>query len=173
MEKLVEKGLTKSIGLSNFNSVQIADVLEKGRVKPVTNQVECHPYLGQAKLFDFCKERGITITAYSPLGSPDRPWAQPGEPLLLEDPKIKAIAARHSKSPAQVLIRWQVQRGIIVIPKSVTPTRIEENANIFDFKLSVDEMKEIESFDCNGRLLDGGILDGFSAHPHFPFNIEF
>merc|ERR1712130_330760 len=173
MEKLVEKGLTKSIGLSNFNSVQIADVLEKGSVKPVTNQVECHPYLGQAKLFDFCKERGITITAYSPLGSPDRLWAQPGEPLLLEDPKIKAIAAKHSKSPAQVLIRWQVQRGIIVIPKSVTPMRIEENANIFDFKLSVDEMKEIESFDCNGRLLDGGILDGFAAHPHFPFNLEF
>merc|ERR1712130_1003884 len=174
MEKLVEKGLTKSIGLSNFNSVQIADVLEKGSVKPVTNQVECHPYLGQAKLFDFCKERGITITAYSPLGSPDRPWAQPGEPLLLEDPKIKAIAAKHSKSPAQVLIRWQVQRGIIVIPKSVTPMRIEENANIFDFKLSVDEMKEIESFDCNGRLFDWRRFDdGFAVHPHFPFNIEF
>jgi len=175
MEKLVEKGLTKSIGLSNFNSVQIADVLEKGSVKPVTNQVECHPYLGQAKLFDFCKERGITITAYSPLGSPDRPWAQPGEPLLLDDPKIKAIATKHSKSPAQVLIRWQVQRGIIVIPKSVTPTRIEENANVFDFQLSADEMKEIESFDCNGRLIQP-LIDGKprdAAHPHFPFHLEF
>jgi len=173
MEKLVEKGLTKSIGLSNFNSAQIADVLEKGSVKPVTNQVECHHYLGQAKLFGFCKERDISITAYSPLGSPDRPWAQPGEPLLLDDPKIKAIATRHSKSPAQVLIRWQVQRGIIVIPKSVTPTRIEENANIFDFKLSEEEMKEIASFDCNGRLLGAKILDGFAAHPHFPFNLDF
>ena len=169
MEKLVEKGLTKSIGLSNFNSVQIADVLEKGSVKPVTNQVECHPYLGQAKLLDFCKERGITITAYSPLGSPDRPWAQPGEPLLLDDPKIKAIATKHSKSPAQVLIRWQVQRGVIVIPKSVTLTRIEENANVFDFQLSVEEMKEIESFDCNGRL----ILPLWNAHPHFPFHLQF
>jgi len=175
MEKLVKKGLTKSIGLSSFNSEQIADVLEKGSVKPVTNQVECHPYLGQAKLFEFCKERGITITAYSPLGSPDRPWAQPGEPLLLDDPKIKAIATKHSKSPAQVLIRWQVQRGVIVIPKSVTPARIEENANIFDFQLSVEEMKEIESFDCNGRLIQP-MLEGKprdAAHPHFPFHIEF
>ena len=169
MEKLVEKGLTKSIGLSNFNSMQIADVLEKGSVKPVTNQVECHPYLGQAKLLDFCKERGITITAYSPLGSPDRPWAQPGEPLLLDDPKIKAIATKHSKSPAQVLIRWQVQRGVIVIPKSVTPTRIEENFNVFDFQLSAEEMKEMESFE-RGRLSP---MEMFAAHPHYPFHIEF
>ena len=170
MEKLVKKGLTKSIGLSSFNSEQIADVLAKGSVKPVTNQVECHPYLGQAKLLDFCKERGITITAYSPLGSPDRPWAQPGEPLLLDDPKVKAIASKHSKSPAQVLIRWQVQRGVIVIPKSVTPARIEENANIFDFQLSAEEMKKIESIDCNGRLSP---MEVFAAHPHYPFHAEF
>jgi len=170
MEKLVKKGLTKSIGLSSFNSEQIADVLEKGSVKPVTNQVECHPYLGQGKLFAFCKERGITITAFSPLGSPDRPWAKPGEPLLLEDPKIQAIASKHSKSTAQVLIRWQVQRGVVVIPKSVTATRIEENANIFDFQLSSEEMKEIESFDCNGRLSP---MEVFANHPHYPFHIEF
>jgi diketogulonate reductase-like aldo/keto reductase len=169
MEKLVKKGLTKSIGLSNFNSEQITDVLEKGSLKPVTNQVECHPYLGQGKLFAFCKERGITITAYSPLGSPDRPWAKPGEPLLMEDPKIKAIANKHSKSPAQVLIRWQVQRGVVVIPKSVTAARIEENANIFDFQLSAGEMKEIESFE-KGRLSP---MEVFSAHPHYPFHIEF
>jgi len=170
MEKLVKKGLTKSIGLSSFNSEQIADVLEKGSLKPVTNQVECHPYLGQGKLLAFCKERGITITAFSPLGSPDRPWAKPGEPLLLEDPKIKAIATKHSKSTAQVLIRWQVQRGVVVIPKSVTATRIEENANIFDFELSEEEMKEIESFDCNGRL---SAMELFANHPHYPFHAEF
>jgi len=169
MEKLVKKGLTKSIGLSSFNSEQISDLLEKGSVKPVTNQVECHPYLGQAKLFAFCKERGITITAFSPLGSPDRPWAKPGEPLLLEDPKIKAIANKHSKSPAQVVIRWQVQRGIIVIPKSVTPSRIEENFNVFDFQLSAEEMKEMESFE-RGRLSP---MEMFAAHPHYPFHIEF
>merc|ERR1712088_1124161 len=170
MEKLVEKGLVKSIGVSNFNSNQIEDILARGSIKPVTNQVECHPYLGQAKLLDFCRARGITITAYSPLGSPDRPWAKPGEPLLLDDPKIKAIASKHSKTAAQVVIRWQVQRGVVVIPKSVTSSRIEENGNIFDFQLSEEETKEMESFDCNGRLSP---MEVFAAHPHYPFHIEF
>merc|ERR1712066_158885 len=172
MEKLVKLGLVKSIGPSNFNSKQIEDILARGSIKPVTNQVECHPYLSQAKLLAFCKERGITITAYSPLGSPDRPWAKPGDPSLLDDPKIKAIAAKHSKSSAQVLIRWQVQRGVIVIPKSVTPNRIEENANIFDFQLSAEQMEEIESFDCNGRMIVPMVVGKprDAAHPHFPFH---
>ena len=85
MEKLVEKGLTKAIGLSNFNSEQVKDVLDKGTVKPVTNQVECHPYLGQAKLLAFCKERGITITAYSPLGK-SLPHSSVGTVSLLRLP---------------------------------------------------------------------------------------
>jgi len=175
MEQLVTKGLTRAIGVSNFNSLQIKDILEKGSIKPVTNQVECHPYLGQAKLLAYCQERGITLTAYSPLGSPDRPWAQPGDPLLLEDPKIRAIAANHAKSPAQVLIRWQIQRGVIVIPKSVTPARIQENGDVFDFTLTDQEMKDIAGFDCNGRLIvpmvEGKPRD--ASHPHFPFHVEF
>jgi len=175
MEKLVEKGLVKSIGVSNFNSVQIADILEKGKIVPATNQVECHPYLNQSKLLNFCKERGITITAYSPLGSPDRPWAKPDDVKLLDDAKLRAIAAKYNKSTAQLLIRWQVQRGVIVIPKSVTPSRIEENFNVFDFELTAEEMKEIDSFDCAGRIilpmLNGKPRD--AGHPHFPFNIEF
>merc|ERR1719270_680820 len=111
MEKLVKKGLVKSIGVSNFNSVQIKDILENGSIKPVTNQVECHPYLNQSKLLEFCQDHNITITAYSPLGSPDRPWAPAGEEGLLDDPKIKEIADRYNKSSAQVLIKWQIQRG--------------------------------------------------------------
>jgi alcohol dehydrogenase (NADP+) len=177
MEQLVGKGLVRSIGVSNFNSEQLADVLSKGSIKPVTNQVECHPYLAQSGLLAFCRERSIALTAYSPLGSPDRPWAQPGDPLLLQDPKVRAVADRHCKSPAQVLIRWQLQRGVIVIPKSVTPARIKENAEVFDFQLSQEEMAEIESFDrgSKGRMIvpmiDGKFRDG--GHPHFPFHIHF
>jgi len=175
MEKLVGLGLVRSIGLSNFNSEQIADILAKGSIKPATNQVECHPYLNQSKLIEFCKARDITVTAYSPLGSPDRPWAKPDDVKLLDDPKLKTIGDKYSKSPAQVLIRYQVQRGVIVIPKSVTPSRIDENAAVFDFSLTADEIATINSFDCNGRiivpLLDGKERD--AGHPHYPFNIEF
>jgi len=141
----------------------------------VTNQVECHPYLNQEKLLNFCKEHGIVLTAYSPLGSPDRPWAKPDDVKLLDDPKIKSLAEKYAKSPAQVIIRWQIQRGVVVIPKSVTPARIQENADVFAFSLTEEEMAEMKSFDCNGRIivpmLNGKPRD--AAHPHYPFAIEF
>jgi len=178
MEKLLEKGLVKSIGLSNFNSEQIQEVLDKGKVKPVTNQVESHPYLNQSKLKAFCDKKDIFLTAYSPLGSPDRPWATPDEPKLLEDSKLTELAKKYEKSPAQIVLRWQVQRKVITIPKSVTPSRIEENAAIFDFQLTEEEMTTVAGFDLGekkGRLivpmLNGKHRD--AAHPHYPFNIEF
>merc|ERR1719483_962254 len=175
MEELVKLGLVKSIGVSNFNSKQVEDILEKGSIIPVINQVECHPYLNQSKLLQFCEERGIKLTAYSPLGSPDRPWAKPDDINLMDDPKLKEIGQKYKKSPAQILIRYQIQRGVVVIPKSVTPSRIEENGNVFNFELTNNEMKHINSFDCDGRIIlpmvDGKPRDG--AHPHFPFHIMF
>ncbi|KAJ8704087.1 hypothetical protein PYW07_013381 [Mythimna separata] len=165
LEPLVGEGLVKSIGISNFNSKQIERLLKSAKIVPVTNQVECHPYLNQRRLIDFCAARNISVTAYSPLGSPDRPWAKPDDPNLLEDPKLKAIADRLGKTVAQVLIRYQIDRGVIVIPKSVTKSRIASNFDVFDFKLSQEDMSLIDSFDCNGRLVPMTASLGHKFHP--------
>lgn len=175
MEKLVEQGLVKSIGVSNFNTNQLREVLDNGKIKPVTNQVERHPYLNQAKLNAFCKAEGITITAYSPLGSGDRPWATKDDPVLLDDQRIKAIGDKHGKTSAQIILKWQIQGGnVSVIPKSVNPGRIAQNAAIFDFTLTDEEMKEMESFhvpEGAGRLIQP-LLKGKPrdiGHPLYPF----
>ncbi|KAK7874350.1 hypothetical protein R5R35_007820 [Gryllus longicercus] len=170
MEQLVKKGLTKSIGISNFNHEQINRLLESAEIKPVTNQVEVQPYLNQQKLIDFCKSKDITITAYSPLGSPDRPWAKPGDPQLIDDPKLKELAQKYKKTPAQILLRYEVQRGLITIPKSVTKSRIQQNIEIFDFELSADDVKYIDTFDCKGRVC---AFNTAQEHKYYPFNIEY
>ena len=194
MEKLVEKKLARNIGLSNFNSQQILDIIKGGNVssrmlnkyitqsnpessqiKPATVQVECHPYLNQAKLLKFCRANGVILSGYSPLGSPDRPWAKPDEPVLLENPIIVALAKKYGKSPAQIMIKFQLQRGVVVIAKSVTPHRIEQNLNVGDFDISAEDMDALSALDCNGRvivpMMNGRYRD--KDHPHFPFNIEF
>jgi len=179
MEKLVDEGLTKSIGVSNFNSQQVAELCDKGRIKPAVNQVEIHPYFSQYPLIEFCHLRGVAVTAYSPLGSPDRPWAKPGEPLLLQDPKLTAISKKYGKTAAQVVIRWVLQRDVIVIPKSVTPSRIKENFEVSDFVLTDEDMKKIDSFNRDCRLIvpriekDGASVYRDADHPNFPFNIPF
>uniref|UniRef100_A0A8C7ZN39 alcohol dehydrogenase (NADP(+)) n=1 Tax=Oryzias sinensis TaxID=183150 RepID=A0A8C7ZN39_9TELE len=175
MENLVDKGLVKAIGLSNFNARQMEEIIRVAKHKPVVNQVECHPYLSQADLLSHCQSLAVCVTAYSPLGSGDRPWASPEEPSLLEDPKLGAIAQRYQKSPAQVILRWHIQRGVACIPKSVTPSRIQQNLDVFDFNLSQEDMKQIDSFSCMRRFIVPTAVDGKTVwrdaeHPHFPFH---
>lgn len=176
MESLVDKGLVKAIGVSNFNARQINDILNMAKHKPVVNQVECHPYLSQQALIAHCRSQGICVTAYSPLGSGDRPWASPNEPALLEDSELRAIAQRYKKSSAQIILRWHIQRGVTCIPKSVTPSRIAQNLQVFDFSLSEEDMSLINSFNRNERFIVPTVERGGARvwrdaeHPHFPFH---
>ncbi|WP_181350392.1 aldo/keto reductase [Thalassobacillus sp. CUG 92003] len=142
MEKLYHDGRVKAIGVCNFDQDHLQRLLDECEVKPVLNQVECHPYLAQNDLKTFAREHGIYVEAWSPL-------MQGGE--VLENDVIRSFANKHSKTPAQIIIRWHLQSDAIVIPKSVTPQRIEENFDVFDFELSPEEMNEIDLLDRNER----------------------
>lgn len=167
MEELVDAGLTKSIGISNFNIKQVDYIYDNARIKPVTNQIECHPYLLNAKLRDHCKSKNIVVTAYSPLGSPGRPWATADDRVLLKEPKLLAIAEKYGKSPAQIAIRFQIQLGNVVIPKSVTKERIESNMDVFNFKLTDDEINDLSSFGYTERIC---AMSNDKKHPDYCFH---
>jgi len=158
MQELVQARLVKAIGVSNFTVPMLTDLLSYAKIVPAVNQVELHPYLQQERLLEFCGSKGIAVTAYSPLG---RPGAEPPRShmelpgqRLVDDATIVAIASQHGKTPAQTMIRWAIQRGTVVIPKSVTPARIKENIAVFDFELSDDDMKKISALDKRQRLVD-------------------
>ncbi|XP_050545999.1 1,5-anhydro-D-fructose reductase-like [Daktulosphaira vitifoliae] len=169
MEQCVTKGLVKSIGLSNFNIKQIKDILEIASIKPVVNQVESHPYLIQRKLKEFCDSHCIYLIAYGPLGSPHRSWAASDEHVVLNEPVVAEIAANHNKKKAQILIKFQIQRGLLVIPKSGNPERQKLNFDVWDFELSKDEIELLESLDRNIRYYK---FETASHLKDYPFHDE-
>jgi len=146
MEDLVATGKTRFIGLSNFNISQIKDILQIAKIRPVCNQFEVNPLLQNNELVEFCQQNNIIVVAYAPLGAPDRGWSKSGDPIPLENPKLLELAKKHNKTPAQVILRWLHQRNIVVIPKSVTPSRLAQNIQIFDFELSQEDIDVFKLF---------------------------
>jgi diketogulonate reductase-like aldo/keto reductase len=151
MEEFYRQGKIKAIGLSNFNPQQIQDVLDHCKIRPVVCQFEVHPYLYNHEWIDFCQKNDLQVINYSPLGASDRSWGKPDDPILLKDQVILDLAKKHNKSAGQICLRWAIQRNLIPIPKSVTPKRIKENINIFDFELTQDEMDSIKKLDKGFR----------------------
>jgi len=138
LEAAVDAGLVRSIGVSNFDEGQMAELMAAARVQPAVNQVEIHPRLPQRALVSWCQKRGVAVTAYSPL-------ARGGG--LFDDEVVGDIAAKHGVTPAQAVLRWGVERGIVVIPKSVTASRIAANRDLFSFALDEEDMKGMSRLD--------------------------
>lgn len=149
MEKLYNNGRIRAIGVCNFHTHHLEDLMENAEVVPMVNQVECHPLLTQVELREFCKKNKIQFEAWSPLMQGN-----------LDLPLLKQLGEKYKKSPAQIVLRWDLQSEIVTIPKSVHENRIIENANVFDFELSSDDMDEIDNLNENKRF--GGNPDNFN-----------
>ena len=143
MEKAYKEGKVKAIGLSNFSQSQIREILDICEVKPVVLQTEVHPYYQEKKLKDYLKKEGIVIQAWYPLGH--------GDKALLEEPLFQELGKKYGKSSAQIILRWHIQAGNIVIPGSKSPAHIQANFDLFDFSLTAWEMAQISIMDKNVR----------------------
>ena len=143
MKALLNEGKIRMVGVSNYTKAHLEEALSVSEVPIVTNQVEFHPYLNQSSLLAYCRDRDVVLTAYTPLA----------RGRILEDTVLRRIADARSRTPAQIVLRWLVQKDIIVIPRSKNPTRIRENADIFDFRLSSEEMEAINRRNEDLRLV--------------------
>ncbi|XP_077238905.1 aldo-keto reductase family 4 member C10-like [Tasmannia lanceolata] len=151
MEKLYDSGKVRTIGVSNFSSKKLEDLLKVARVPPAVNQVECHPVWQQSKLREFCQSKGIHLTAYSPLGSPGMTWIKSD---VLTNPVLNMVAENLGKTPGQVALRWGLQMGQSVVPKSTNEARIKENFDIFDWSIPEDLFAKFSEIKQR-RLIDG------------------
>ena len=172
MEKLVTKGLCRFIGVCNFHAGRLQDLLNVAKIQPVMNQIELHPYLQQSAMLEFCKTNDILLTAYSPLGSGDRPAAlkRKDEPSLLGHPDIATIAKKHNCSSAQILLAWALARNTVVIPKSTNPERLAENLAAADLSLDEEDLEKISALDLGYRYVPGGVFTT-SGSPYTTQNI--
>ncbi|XP_018426642.1 PREDICTED: rho crystallin isoform X1 [Nanorana parkeri] len=173
LEACKDQGLVKSIGVSNFNRRQLERLLNKPGLKhkPVCNQVECHIYLGQSKLHAYCKSKDIVLVAYSVLGSHrDKNWVDLSLPVLLEDPVLVEVAAKYNRSPAEIAMRFVLQKGIVVLAKSFSSARLKQNLGVFDFEIQSEDMKTLEGLDKN---LHFGPFKEMKEHPEYPFHDEY
>lgn len=141
LEEIYKEGKARAIGVSNFQMIHLMRIMAAGHVVPVVNQIELHPYMNQKSLRIFCNNLGIEVTAWSPLG----------RARMFDDETIKSLADKYKKTVAQIILRWEVQEGIIVIPKSVHEERIVENSQIFDFELSAQDMALMNSLNKDLR----------------------
>jgi len=173
MEDCKDLGLARSIGLSNFNHKQCDEILAVCKHKPTVNQVELHPYLSQVKLHQYSEAKGIILNAYCPLGAPGATWAPRDAPVLIQDPVIAKLSQKYSKSPAQIILRYHLQRKISPIPKSVTPQRIHENISILDFQLTDGEMETLLGLDRKLRYCTNTAGEHVDDHPLYPFHEEY
>jgi methylglyoxal/glyoxal reductase len=142
LETLYKEGRVKAIGVSNFQIHHLEDLMKDAEIKPMVNQVEYHPRLTQKELQAYCQKHGIQLEAWSPL--------MQGQ--LLDNPVLQEIATKHGKSVAQIILRWDLQNGVVTIPKSTKAQRIVENATVFDFELTSEEMERIDSLNQNLRV---------------------
>lgn len=159
METCVKQGLTRHIGVSNLTVKKLEGLMATADIKPEMNQIELHPFLQQTDMLSYCKENNVHLTAYSPLGSGDRPaiLKDDSEKSLLENPVIMKMAEEKKCSPAQILLGWAMERGTGVIPKSVNPARLAQNFNSKDIKLSGQDMETLAGLDLNARYVRGNL----------------
>ncbi|NP_001079736.1 aldo-keto reductase family 1, member C8, pseudogene S homeolog [Xenopus laevis] len=173
LEECKDAGLVRSIGVSNFNHKQLELILNMPglKYKPICNQVECHILLNQSKLLEFCKSKDIVLVGYSVLGSSrDERWIDQNSPVLLEDPVLNAVAKKHNRTPAQVAMRYLLQRGVVVLAKSYTPARIQQNFQVFDFHLDNEDMRSLDGLNRNLRYVDS---TRWLDHPKYPFHEDY
>lgn len=160
MEEIQKAGLCKQIGISNFCISLIRDLLSYASIRPTVLQVESHPYLVQEKLLRYCQQEHIAYTAFSPLGAGSyvELGMATGADSVLNEPIVNQLSKKYGRSPAQIALRWAVQRGTAVVPKTSRVERLKENISLYDFELTTDEMAAISSLDRNQRFNDPGVF---------------